>query len=236
MWLQGTEMTPRLVGQAPHCGTRAISGRLLAPLGTDPIASCSQVAEATLQPAHTSCSSAHFMLLQLSKRCPSRASCLQRLERALSPRRCSQQLFRCSSHGAGHGDGCRDISRAAQLDPHFCPRLKDFGKAQEAIFFFQEGLDTSRNDAEQVDFVHTTGVSATFPLAPSLHGEDTLLAFSGSLSVLLPKLQLSRANTTAQQEHAPCLLHRGKGCSSLTTCHGIRRGTGTCLSRSGTRR
>lgn len=78
MWLQGTEMTPRLVGQAPHCGTRVISGRLLAPLGTDPIASCSQVAEATLQPTHTSRSSAHFMLLQLSKRCPSPASCLQR--------------------------------------------------------------------------------------------------------------------------------------------------------------
>lgn len=54
MWLQGTEMTPRLVGQAPHCATRTVSGGLVAPLGTDPIASCSQVAEATLQPAHTS--------------------------------------------------------------------------------------------------------------------------------------------------------------------------------------
>lgn len=119
----------------------------------------------------------------------------------------------------------------------FLPQAKRFWESTGGyFFFFQEGPDTSRNDAEQVDFVHTTGVSAACPLAPSLHGEDTLLAFSGSLSVLLPKLQLSRADTTAQQEHAPCLLHRGKGCSSLTTCHGIRRGTGTCLSRSGTRR
>lgn len=76
--------------------------------------------------------------------------------------------------GAGIFSG--QSNTPALLDPHFCPRLKDFGRAQGAFFFFfQEGPDTSRHDAEQVDFfVHTTDVSVAFPLAPSLHGEDTL--------------------------------------------------------------
>lgn len=120
------------------------------------------------------------MLLQLSKHCPGRASCLLRLEWVLSPRRCSEQLFCHSSHGAGHSDGCRDIFRAVQhprpAGSTFLPQAKRFWESTGGFFFFfQEGPDTSRHDAEQVDFfVHTTDVSVAFPLAPSLHGEDTL--------------------------------------------------------------